>query len=225
MYDFWIGSLVFTQYVCYLISIIVGIKLLRYFDISLKLIFSLLCLGLMTDVISLSYTWILKKQNLFIINIYSLLEFASLSLFYIININSLFFKRLIFLFLLIYNLISLFEFYTNSVSSIAYYKIAALENFLVSFYAICFFVFSMKHNPEKISTKYPLFRINSGILVYYMPFIIIYLFTEYLYKISNLFITALINNFNNILTVILITLIIIGFLKSKSQNPNVNLNS
>jgi hypothetical protein len=82
----------------------------------------------------------------------------------------------------------------------------------------------MNHYPEKISTKFPLFWINSGILIYYMPFIIINLFTEYLNKTSNLFIVALINNFNNILTVIFMTFIIIGFLKSKNKNYEIKTN-
>jgi hypothetical protein len=216
MYDYWIATLVFTQDVGYLITVIVGIKLLKHFDFSLKIFFALICISLMSNIFSLSYVWILKKQNLFIINIYSLLEFGLLSFFYITIINSLLIKRLILFLLLIYNLISLFEFYTNSVSSIAYYKIAALENFLITCYALCFFIHAMKNNSDKISTKSPLFWINSGILVYYMPFILIFLFNEYLDKISNIFMASLYNTFNNILTLIFITLIIIGFSKSKN---------
>jgi hypothetical protein len=225
MYDYWIGSLVFTQDVGYLIAVIVGIKLLKHFDFSLKIFFALICISLMSNIFLLFYIWILKKQNLFIVNIYSLLEFALLSLFYITCINSLFFKRLILLFLLIYSLIAFFDFYINSVFSLSHYKINTLANLLISCYALGFFIHSMKNNSDKISTEFPLFWINSGILIYYMPFIIIYLYTEYLNKISNIFINSLNNTLRNIVTVVFITLIIIGFLKSKSQNANVNLNS
>jgi hypothetical protein len=221
MYDLYIKGFIFIQDISYLISIILGINLLRHFDISLKLIFSLLCLGLMTDVILFICIGIFKKHNLFIINIYTILELVLLSIFYITIIKRLFFKRLIVFLLLIYVLVALFDFYINSVFSISHYKISSFANFLISFYAICFFIFSMNSHSEKISTKSPLFWINSGILVYYMPFIIIYLFTEYLNKTSNLFISALMTNFNNLLTVIFITFIIIGFIKSKNKNYEI----
>jgi hypothetical protein len=225
LFDYYFKSFVFTQDISFLITVIVGIKLLKHFDFSLKIFFALICIALISNIFLFTYAWILKKQNLFIINIYSLLEFALLSLFYITIINSLFFRRLIFLLLLIYILTSLFYFYTNSLSSMAYYKIAALETFLISCYALSFFIHSMNYNPKKNSTELPFFWINSGILIYYMPFILIFLFFEYLNKTSSEFLIGLINNSTNILTLVFITLIIIGFLKSKSQNPNINLKS
>jgi hypothetical protein len=224
MVNYYFKSFIFIQDISCLISIIFGIKLLRHFNISLKLIFSLLCLGLMTNVVLLICYGIFKKQNLFIINIYSILELVLLSFFYITITQQLFFKRLVLFLLVIYVLVALFDFYINSVFSISHYKISSFANFLISFYAICFFIFSMNHHSEKISTKFSLFWINSGILIYYMPFIIIYLFTEYLNKISNLFLSALTINFNNILTVIFMTFIIIGFLKSKNKNYEIKTN-
>lgn len=216
MFDYYFKSFVFIQDISYLITVIVGIKLLKQFDFSLKIIFALICIGFISDIFSLSYLWVFRKQTLFIVNIYSIMEFTLLSLFYITSINSLFFKRLILLFLLIYSLIGFFNFYINDIFSLSHYKICAFANFLISCYALCFFIHSLKNNSDKISTKSPLFWINSGILIYYMPFIFIYLFTEILYKTSIEFLNELGTNFNNILTLVFMTLVIIGFLKSKN---------
>jgi hypothetical protein len=221
----YLNSFIFIQDIGYLIGVIIGIKLLKHFDLSLKLIFALLCVSFVVDLFSFIFTVVFKNQNVFVTNLYSIVELVLVSFFYITIINSLFFRRLIFLLLLIYILTSLFYFYTNSLSSMAYYKIAALETFLISCYALSFFIHSMNYNPKKNSTELPFFWINSGILIYYMPFILIFLFFEYLNKTSSEFLIRLINNSTNILTLVFITLIIIGFLKSKSQNPNVNLNS
>jgi hypothetical protein len=79
----------------------------------------------------------------------------------------------------------------------------------------------MKNNAEKISTKSSLFWINSGILIYYISFILIYLFTESLYRILPEFLDELSNNSNNILTLVFMTLVIIGFLKSKNKNYEI----
>jgi len=219
--DFHFKSFIFLQDISYLITLIVGIKLLKHFDFSLKIIFALICTGLISNIFSYTFVWIFKKQNLFINNTYTILEIALLSFFYITIINSLFLKRLILLFLLIYSLVAFFDFYINSIFSLSHYKICALANFLITCYALCFFIYSINYNPKKISTEFPLFWINSGILMYYMPFILIYLFSEYLDKIANEFLIGLINNSNNILTLVFMTLIIIGFLKSKNKNHEI----
>ncbi len=145
--------------------------------------------------------------------------------FYISIIKNLFIKKLVLFLLIVFILTALYVFYKNTIFSIGNCKIELFENFLISCYAIGFFVYSLRLNFDQISTKSHLFWINSGILIYYMPFILIFLFNEYFIKISNILMASLYNTFNNILTLIFITLIIIGFLKSKSQNPNVNLNS
>jgi hypothetical protein len=221
LFDYYFKTFVFTQDISYLITVIVGIQLLKHFDFSLKIFFALICIGLITNIFLFTYVCILKKQTLFIVNIYSLLEFALLSLFYITSINSLFLKRLIFLLLLFYSLIAFFDFYTNSIFSLSHHKINALANLLISCYALCFFIHSMKNNAEKISTKSSLFWINSGILIYYISFILIYLFTESLYRILPEFLDELSNNSNNILTLVFMTLVIIGFLKSKNKNYEI----
>jgi hypothetical protein len=211
---------IFIQYVSCLISIIVGIKLLKNFDISLKLIFSLLCFSLMTDIISFILVYILKVQSIFIVNVYSVLEFVLLSFFYISIIEHKFFKRLVLLLLLIYILAALFDFYANSIFSSSHYKINSFANFLVSFYAIYFFIHSLYHNSDKILTRSPLFWINSGVLIYYMPFILILLFSEYLSK-NPFFFAKLFNTCNNLLVLIFMSLVTIGFLKSKNKNYEI----
>ncbi len=217
----YLNSFVFTQDIGYLIVIIIGIKLLKHFDFSLKLIFALLCVGFLVDLFTFFFTVVFKYQNLFVLNLYSLVELVLVSFFYITIINSLFFKRIILLFLLVYSLVAFFDFYINSIFSLSHYKIIALANFLITCYALCFFIYSLKNDSDKISTKSPLFWINSGILMYYMPFILIYLFSEYLNKIANEFLIGLINNSNNILTLVFMTLVIIGFLKSKNKNHEI----
>ena len=208
---------IFIQLISYLITIITGIKLLKYFDLSLKLILTLISLGFMVDIIGLTYVLITKIQNLFIYQFYSILELVLLSFFYITIINSLLIKRLILFLLLIFSLITLTNFFSKDI----YYNLCALENFLISCYVLCFFIYSMNYNPKKISTEFPLFWINSGILIYYMTFILIHLFSNYLIKTSNSFLLGLTNNSNNILTLVFMTFIIIGFLKSKNKNHEI----
>jgi hypothetical protein len=221
LFDYYFKSFLFIHDISYLVGIIIGIKHLKYFDFRLKLIFVLISVGLLTEIIGFIYIWILKKHNVFIYNSYAILEFGLLSFFYITIINSLLIKRLIMFLLLIFSLISLFDFYTNSDSLISHNKFAALGNFLITCYAICFFIHSLKNDSDKISTKSPLFWINSSILIYYMPFILIFLFHEYLNKISNIFLSSLYHTFNNSLVLVFITFIIIGFLKSKNKNYEI----
>lgn len=138
LFDYYFKSFVFTQDISYLVAVITGIKLFKYFDFRLKLIFVLLSVGLLANIISLTYVWISKKHNLFINNSYSILEFVLFSFFYINIFDKLFFKRVILFFLTIYILVVSYSIYKDIFFSISFEIIVSFSNILITCYVLCF---------------------------------------------------------------------------------------
>jgi hypothetical protein len=207
-----------------LFPILVGVSCYKYFQLNLKLIFLLVCVGFTIDLINAYFAYVLALNNLFLFYFFTVFEFFILTIFYKNNSNSLFLKRihiLIFVFFISYVSIVFYHFGVFSEKSM---QIIAVESSLVFCFAIFYLYKFLRSNTEINLIKLPFFWIVSSHVIYFSPSILYFLFFEYLSTHLPDFLNLFGNISHLLLTTIYYTLIAIGFIKSKNKNYEIKTN-
>lgn len=205
------------QYMVWLIFIpfIIAAVNNKNYPAELKSVFYYLIIAVLTQIISYVY-WLNSKPNLYLLHVYTILEFLILLRFYSIILRG-FVPRLLFTILLI--LFPLFAFtdsiFLENIFTVNTYS-RSVEALIFIFLSVSWFVKMVSEDENFHSSTPGISYINFGFFIYFSGSLVLFSFQSYVAKFSK-FLYLNIWTIHSLLLIILYLLITIGLWKFKTK--------
>lgn len=134
--------------------------------------------GLLSDVLGYFFSEE-KSNNLVLLHIYTLVEFSLLSIFYFLFYKQYVGKNYIFLLLIpAFYVVGYLDYRMHGSDSIDNLS-ASIESLVLSIYALTSFLVIMNKLVFKNLLSVPFFWVNSGVLLYFLPNLLVFAFCTY----------------------------------------------
>ena len=197
------------------IPLFLGVLRYRYLQNPLKWIVLLFGIGSLTELLSLIYATSINPNNVWIFNIYQILETTIIIIFYSMLTQVKLKKRLLYLFIILFTIVSVYQ-----ISNIGYARLNdlsfSIESIIVVLLTILNFHSILKKQVYTNILNAPIFWINSGFLIFYFGNLFLHIFSKYLQVHAiNAFFELWV--FHSMFNIILYILISIGFWKTKKS--------
>jgi len=161
-----------------------------------------------------SFYSLFGENNFFIFHFYTIIEFCLISLFYRNFFKNYIQAKVFYFFIVLFLVFAFTDYKLNGLDSIDNLAIS-VESIILTLYSLYLYYFVLKNLVFDKLLDAPVFWINSGILIYFMGNLMLFVFSNYLLvgdpTIHNK-LWSLIHSFFN---VIYNTLIVIGFWKAR----------
>ena len=199
----------------YIVFVPFFVMLVNYESVKTTLmpLFVLFIIALIVEILN-DICFRLGRTNLPLLNLYTVIEFTAISLFYR-NFFKLYFKTNFFLLPIgLFVLLGYFDFYLNGVNSYGNI-LTTVESVVFTFYSLFLFYYILKHLLFDDLLSSGIFWINSAIIIYFAGNLILFVFSDYIMfnlPKENFFLWSSIHSVINIFFNILIA---IGFWKTR----------
>ncbi len=190
-----------------------GIFRYKYLQVQLKWIFLLFGLGGLTELVSFIYKTLVNPNNVWIFNIYQIIETTIIIIFYSMLTQVKLKKRLLYLFIILFTIVSVYQ--ISNIGSVRLNDLSfSIESIIVVLLTILNFHSILKKQVYTNILNAPIFWINSGFLIFYCGNLFLHIFSQYLQAHAiNAFFELWV--FHSMFNIILYILISIGFWKTK----------
>lgn len=198
-----------------LVPFLFGIFRYKYLKPEYKWILLLFGLGSLTELISRIYANLINPNNVWIFNVYQILETILIIVFYskMTKVKSK--KRLLLIFTLLFTAISIHHILNTEISRLNDLSLS-IESIVVVLLTILNFHSILKNQIYTNILAAPIFWINSGFLIFFSGNLFLHIFSKYLQEYAlNAFFELWV--FHSIFNIILYTLISIGLWKTKTS--------
>jgi hypothetical protein len=187
----------------------------KYLKSEHKWLLLLFGLGSLTELVSRIYANIVSPNNVWLFNIYQILETTIIIIFYSMLTQVKLKKRLLYLFIILFTIVSVYQ-----ISNIGYARLNdlsfSIESIIVVLLTILNFHSILKKQVYTNILNAPIFWINSGFLIFYFGNLFLHIFSKYLQVHAiNAFFELWV--FHSMFNIILYILISIGFWKTKKS--------
>ncbi len=195
------------------LPLLIGFIKKKYFNNAEKVLLCLTALSFITETIAL----ILNERNMnnmYVYRIYTVLEFALISLFYILILSSSRFKPFIIATISFFTVFGIYDFlnHSDTMDNIA----TTMESIIVIIYSILGF-HSMLKNPVHTRVRsIPLFWFNSAFLLYFAGNLFLFIFCSYILRHHHRTFNEL-WGIHSVMNILFYVLISVGFWKTKAR--------
>ncbi|MDQ1087639.1 MULTISPECIES: hypothetical protein [unclassified Siphonobacter] len=161
-----------------LLPFIVGLLRFHYLKEDYKLLLGYLTASVLVETWGEITFFMNSKGNMIGYNIYTILEVTLLGLLYVKFIKTKLFKRIVLISIVAFDLLATVR---CLIDPHAYDDLSwSLSNALLITYVLLFFYDLLKQPEIAVLTKYPMFWISAGILIFFSGTIFVFLFGKYI---------------------------------------------
>lgn len=208
-------SLVILSSISTVTPFVIGLKKIKRFQRELKILFVLICSAILAEIAAYILTYVFDAGNIYLLNIYIILEISLIAAFYISIIQHKLIKIIsgVFCFLfLVFAIVSLML----SQKPTFDYVVLTIESVIVMLFSVIGFHHLLKHLLYKNILDAPLFWFNTAFLIYFSGNLFLHLFSKYLQEHALYAFYELWGIWHSLLNIFFYILISIGFWKTRT---------